>query len=147
MSASPALVYVQSALPFLSSMETTGHSPSPIAPSSSVLAMDAPSSHLPRQNGISHLSGSEPNGQSDGDLSSYAFPDHRLKRKLEDSSRLPLVLVSCGSFSPITNLHLRMFEMVADHIKFNTNYEIVGGYYSPVSDDYKKVGLASARDR
>lgn len=90
---------------------------------------------------------SEPNRQSDGDLSSYTFPDHRLKRKLEDSSRSPLVLVSCGSFSPITNLHLRMFEMVADHIKFNTNYEIVGGYFSPVSDDYKKVGLASARDR
>lgn len=147
MSASPALAYVHPGLSFLSPMETNGHSSSQIVPPSSALSMDAPSSSLPRQNGTSHLPSSESNGHLDGDLSSYRFPDHRLKRKLEDPSRSPLVLVSCGSFSPITNLHLRMFEMVRDHIKFDTNYEIVGGYFSPVSDDYKKVGLASAHHR
>ncbi|MCJ1400584.1 hypothetical protein MMC11_003790 [Xylographa trunciseda] len=98
-------------------------------------------------NGQSRQIASQLNGHSDGDLSSYAFPDHRLRRNLEDPSKTPLVLVACGSFSPITNLHLRMFEMVADHVRFHTNYEIVGGYLSPVSDAYEKAGLASAKHR
>jgi nicotinamide mononucleotide adenylyltransferase len=40
-----------------------------------------------------------------------------------------------------------MFEMAADFLKFNTDFEMVGGYLSPVSDAYKKVGLASAEHR
>lgn len=44
-------------------------------------------------------------------MDNYQFPTHRLKAKMEDSSRTPLVLIACGSFSPITFLHLRMFEM------------------------------------
>ncbi len=36
-----------------------------------------------------------------------------------------------GSFSPITYLHLRMFELASDHIKFNTDFEVIGGYLSP----------------
>ncbi|KAI9925186.1 hypothetical protein ASPWEDRAFT_176990 [Aspergillus wentii DTO 134E9] len=77
----------------------------------------------------------------------YAFPDFRMKPKMEDPERTPLILVACGSFSPITYLHLRMFEMAADHAKFNTNFEVVGGYLSPVSDAYRKAGLASAEHR
>ena len=68
------------------------------------------------------------------DLANYRFPDSRLKRIMDDSSKTPLLLVACGSFSPITNLHLRMFEMVADFVKFNTTFELVGAYLSPVSD-------------
>ncbi|KAI9793151.1 MAG: hypothetical protein M1835_007407 [Candelina submexicana] len=77
----------------------------------------------------------------------YTFPLRRLKRVMHDSSKTPLLLVACGSFSPITYLHLRMFEMAADYVKFNTEFEIVGGYLSPVSDAYKKAGLASAEHR
>lgn len=66
---------------------------------------------------------------------------------MKDALKTPLCLVSCGSFSPITYLHLRMFEMAADYVKFNTDFEIVGGYLSPVSDAYKKAGLASAEHR
>lgn len=40
-----------------------------------------------------------------------------------------------------------MFEMAADFAKFSTNFEIMGGYFSPVSDAYKKLGLASATHR
>jgi len=40
-----------------------------------------------------------------------------------------------------------MFEMAGDFAKFNTEFEVMGGYLSPVSDAYKKAGLASARDR
>ncbi|KAI9769100.1 MAG: hypothetical protein M1840_004451 [Geoglossum simile] len=66
---------------------------------------------------------------------------------MDEPSKTPLCLVACGSFSPITYLHLRMFEMAADYVKFNTDFEIVGGYLSPVSDAYKKAGLASAEHR
>ena len=45
-------------------------------------------------------------------LDNYAFPRHRLRLSQNDPSRTPLVLIACGSFSPVTFLHLRMFEMV-----------------------------------
>lgn len=80
-------------------------------------------------------------------MDAYNFPDYRLKKKMDDPSKTPLLLVACGSFSPITFLHLRMFVMAADHVKFSTDFEIVGGYLSPVSDAYKKAGLASAEHR
>ncbi|KAJ4507339.1 Nicotinamide/nicotinic acid mononucleotide adenylyltransferase 1 [Exophiala dermatitidis] len=80
-------------------------------------------------------------------MDEYRFPDNRLKKKMDDPSKTPLLLVACGSFSPITFLHLRMFVMAADYVKHNTNFEIIGGYLSPVSDAYKKQGLAPAEHR
>jgi len=77
----------------------------------------------------------------------YVFPTHRLSRVLRDSTKQPVVLVACGSFSPVTYLHLRMFEMARDYVRQQTEYEIVGGYLSPVSDMYKKPGLLSAKHR
>ncbi|KAF2825512.1 nicotinamide mononucleotide adenylyltransferase 1 [Ophiobolus disseminans] len=80
-------------------------------------------------------------------LDNYTFPAQRLKKTLTNPSKQPLVLVSCGSFSPPTNLHLRMFEEAADYCKFETEYEVIGGFFSPVGDAYKKAGLASAQHR
>lgn len=80
-------------------------------------------------------------------MDAYVFPDGRLKKKMDDPSKTPLLLVACGSFSPVTFLHLRMFTMAADYVKFSTDFEIIGGYFSPVSDAYKKAGLASAEHR
>ena len=77
----------------------------------------------------------------------YAFPAHRLQRTLRNPAKTPLVLVACGSFSPVTYLHLRMFEMAKDYVRQNTEFEVVGGYLSPVSDMYKKQGLLSAHHR
>lgn len=79
----------------------------------------------------------------------YVFPSHRLQTVLKDPSKTPLVFVACGSFSPITHMHLRMFEMAVDHVRQNMSdiYEVVGGYLSPVSDQYNKAGLASATHR
>lgn len=51
---------------------------------------------------------------------------------LQDESKIPLVIVACGSFSPPTYLHLRMFEMAKDEIVESQTYEIMAGYYSPV---------------
>ena len=77
----------------------------------------------------------------------YQFPAHRLSRTLRNPDKQPLVLVACGSFSPVTYLHLRMFEMAVDYVRQNTDFEVIGGYLSPVSDQYKKPGLLSAQHR
>ena len=77
-------------------------------------------------------------------METYSFPHRKLNQKLVDSTKTPLVLVACGSFSPPTYLHLRMFEIAADYVRENTNFEIVGGYMSPVNSNYKKEGLESA---
>ena len=37
--------------------------------------------------------------------------------------------------------------MARDYCQFNTQYEVIGGYLSPVGDAYKKAGLASAHHR
>ncbi|KAL5327369.1 hypothetical protein ACEPPN_005065 [Leptodophora sp. 'Broadleaf-Isolate-01'] len=80
-------------------------------------------------------------------LQNYTFPRNRLRLTQMDGNKIPLVLIACGSFSPITYLHLRMFELGADFAKFNSDFEVMGGYFSPVSDAYKKAGLASAQHR
>ncbi|KAL2019204.1 hypothetical protein VTK56DRAFT_10004 [Thermocarpiscus australiensis] len=82
-----------------------------------------------------------------GPQAAYRFPHHKLKRRQTQPGRTPLVLVACGSFSPITLLHLRMFEMASDFVRFNTDFEVCAGYLSPVSDAYKKVGLAPGHHR
>ncbi|KAJ1680069.1 Nicotinamide/nicotinic acid mononucleotide adenylyltransferase 1 [Spiromyces aspiralis] len=40
-----------------------------------------------------------------------------------------------------------MFEMAADHFLDSPKYELIGGYFSPVSDYYQKEGLAPAIHR
>ncbi|KAH8816203.1 hypothetical protein F5884DRAFT_664821 [Xylogone sp. PMI_703] len=92
-------------------------------------------------------SNSSAQSASEQTLQSYIFPRHRLKLTQTDPARMPLVLVACGSFSPITYLHLRMFEIARDYSKYNTDFEIIGGWLSPVSDGYKKAGLAPATHR
>lgn len=89
---------------------------------------------------------SNPSSTFDGP-SDYDLPTHRFSRVLRDSTKQPIVLVACGSFSPVTYLHLRMFEMARDYVRHNTDFEIVGGYLSPVSDQYKKPGLLAALHR
>lgn len=62
----------------------------------------------------------------------------------------PVILVTCGSFSPITYLHLRMFEMARDELLLNQSHRKwypVGGIISPVSDAYNKPHLAPAKHR
>ncbi|KAB5566496.1 putative nicotinamide mononucleotide adenylyltransferase [Coniochaeta sp. 2T2.1] len=77
----------------------------------------------------------------------YQFPTHKLHRGPIKEGKTPLALVACGSFSPVTFLHLRMFEMASDFVRFNTEFEVIGGWLSPVSDAYKKVGLAAGHHR
>lgn len=57
-----------------------------------------------------------------------------------------VVLLACGSFNPITNMHLRMFELARDHLE-DSGYEVVKGIISPVGDGYKKKGLIEVKHR
>ncbi|KAI9030406.1 hypothetical protein DFJ74DRAFT_656484 [Hyaloraphidium curvatum] len=78
----------------------------------------------------------------------YVFPRSKLRTSLQDPSKEPLVILACGSYSPITYLHLRMFEMARDYVvDFMPQYEVVGGYFSPVGDGYGKKGLAAGDHR
>ncbi|XP_030624493.1 nicotinamide/nicotinic acid mononucleotide adenylyltransferase 1 isoform X1 [Chanos chanos] len=58
-----------------------------------------------------------------------------------------VVLLACGSFNPITNMHLRMFELARDHLEDTGQYRVVRGIISPVGDAYKKKGLIEAYHR
>lgn len=56
---------------------------------------------LPQNGGVSAMT-----------LDNYSFPTHRLRRQQMDSNRTPLVLVACGSFSPISMSYLPLsFEL------------------------------------
>lgn len=63
------------------------------------------------------------------------------------AARIPLVLLACGSFNPITNQHMRLFELARDHMHLTGRYQVVGGIVSPVSDGYGKQGLVPAKHR
>jgi len=74
------------------------------------------------------------------------FPTNKLLTPTTDAT--PVVLLACGSFSPITNMHLRLFEDVRSNLQSRyPEFEVIGGYLSPVTDAYKKKGLASATHR
>ncbi|KAI5612225.1 nicotinamide nucleotide adenylyltransferase 1, partial [Silurus asotus] len=61
--------------------------------------------------------------------------------------KIRVVLLACGSFNPITNMHLRMFELARDHLEETGRYSVVKGIISPVGDAYKKKGLIEACHR
>uniref|UniRef100_A0A3Q3KAI0 Nicotinamide-nucleotide adenylyltransferase n=1 Tax=Monopterus albus TaxID=43700 RepID=A0A3Q3KAI0_MONAL len=66
---------------------------------------------------------------------------------MEGQSRTKVVLLACGSFNPVTNMHLRMFELARDHLEDTGQYRVVKGIISPVGDGYKKKGLIEACHR
>ncbi|RMB91567.1 hypothetical protein DUI87_31796 [Hirundo rustica rustica] len=66
----------------------------------------------------------------------------------EDADRkTEVVLLACGSFNPITNMHLRLFELAKDYLHETGKYKVIKGIISPVGDAYKKKGLISANHR
>ncbi|XP_063001586.1 nicotinamide/nicotinic acid mononucleotide adenylyltransferase 1 [Elgaria multicarinata webbii] len=62
-------------------------------------------------------------------------------------SRTEVVLLACGSFNPITNMHLRLFELARDYLHETGKYRVVKGIVSPVGDAYMKKGLIRASHR
>ncbi|XP_700826.3 nicotinamide/nicotinic acid mononucleotide adenylyltransferase 3 isoform X1 [Danio rerio] len=63
------------------------------------------------------------------------------------AGRIPLVLLACGSFNPITHQHMRLFELARDHMHQTGLYRVVGGIISPVGDGYGKQGLVASKHR
>uniref|UniRef100_A0AAY5KQF4 Cytidyltransferase-like domain-containing protein n=1 Tax=Esox lucius TaxID=8010 RepID=A0AAY5KQF4_ESOLU len=63
------------------------------------------------------------------------------------AARIPLVLLACGSFNPITHQHMRLFELARDHLHQTGRFHVIGGILSPVSDGYGKQGLVLAKHR
>ena len=77
------------------------------------------------------------------------------RSKLRDVSTVPegmspAVLVACGSYSPPTVLHTRIFETARDFFvetKDSLKIDVIGGYICPVHEAYGKKGLAPMHDR
>ncbi|XP_076677267.1 nicotinamide mononucleotide adenylyltransferase isoform X2 [Andrena cerasifolii] len=65
----------------------------------------------------------------------------------EEMAPTRVILMSCGSYNPPTNMHLRMFEIARDHLHRMGTHIVVGGVISPVHDAYAKKELASASHR
>ncbi|XP_036112409.1 nicotinamide/nicotinic acid mononucleotide adenylyltransferase 1 isoform X1 [Molossus molossus] len=66
---------------------------------------------------------------------------------MENSEKTEVVLLACGSFNPVTNMHLRLFELARDYVNRTGKYKVIKGIISPVGDAYKKKGLISAHHR
>lgn len=58
-----------------------------------------------------------------------------------------VVLVSCGSFNPPTNLHLQLLEGTKDYLEKTQNSDVILGIMSPVHDAYGKKGLLPSYHR
>lgn len=109
-------------------------------------------------NGLAHDDAEAPAAAPLTTMSPYTFPVDKLRRRLTRPGKTPLVLVACGSYSPITVLHVQMFHMAERHVQSAqqqqqehrssaADFEVVGSYLSPVSDAYKKPALARAHHR
>ncbi|EDV94492.1 GH19439 [Drosophila grimshawi] len=58
-----------------------------------------------------------------------------------------IALIACGSFSPPTPMHMRLFEIARDYFEIRGSHKVVGGIISPTHDSYGKKGLAPSLDR
>ncbi len=43
---------------------------------------------------------------------------------MSSQEKTKVVLLACGSFNPITNMHLRMFELARDHLEDTGMFQI-----------------------
>ncbi len=67
----------------------------------------------------------------------YQFPTEKLNKNTDPNCK-NCILISCGSFNPITFLHLRLFESAKDYLEKEKGYQVIGGYMSPVHEAYGK---------
>jgi len=58
------------------------------------------------------------------------------------TSRTKVVLLGCGSFSPIHLMHVEMFEKVKEYLEKEEEMEVVGGWITASHDEYvsRKLG-------
>uniref|UniRef100_A0A0R3S5L5 Nicotinamide/nicotinic acid mononucleotide adenylyltransferase 3 n=1 Tax=Elaeophora elaphi TaxID=1147741 RepID=A0A0R3S5L5_9BILA len=58
-----------------------------------------------------------------------------------------VALLSCGTFSPPTYMHLRMFERARDYLKKIHGWEVVEGIMSPIADSLGRPDMVPAKHR
>lgn len=63
------------------------------------------------------------------------------------SLRNAIVLLACGSFNPPTKAHFRMCELAQAYITQKLECELIECIFSPVSDQFGKPELISAKHR
>ncbi|KAI5103911.1 nicotinamide/nicotinic acid mononucleotide adenylyltransferase 2, partial [Silurus meridionalis] len=63
------------------------------------------------------------------------------------TTKTHVILLSCGSFNPITKGHIHMFEKAREFLQKTGRFIVIGGIISPVHDSYGKAGLISSRHR
>eukprot|EP00762_Andalucia_godoyi_P000788 ANDGO_03687.mRNA.1 Nicotinamide/nicotinic acid mononucleotide adenylyltransferase len=81
-------------------------------------------------------------------MNGYTFPLDKLRPVSSClPGKTPAVIVSCGSFNPVTFLHLRLFEVARDALRLSSEYDVLGGYFSPVNDRYTKKDLVPSVHR
>uniref|UniRef100_A0A3Q3N6E7 Nicotinamide-nucleotide adenylyltransferase n=1 Tax=Mastacembelus armatus TaxID=205130 RepID=A0A3Q3N6E7_9TELE len=66
---------------------------------------------------------------------------------MTETTKTHVILLSCGSFNPITKGHIHMFEKAREHLHKTGRFIVIGGIISPVHDSYGKPGLVSSRHR
>ncbi|XP_070602398.1 nicotinamide/nicotinic acid mononucleotide adenylyltransferase 2 isoform X2 [Erythrolamprus reginae] len=66
---------------------------------------------------------------------------------MTETTKTHVILLSCGSFNPITKGHIQMFERARDYLHKTGRFIVIGGIVSPVHDSYGKQGLVSSRHR
>uniref|UniRef100_A0A672Z398 Nicotinamide/nicotinic acid mononucleotide adenylyltransferase 2 n=1 Tax=Sphaeramia orbicularis TaxID=375764 RepID=A0A672Z398_9TELE len=54
------------------------------------------------------------------------------------STKTHVILLSCGSFNPITKGHIHMFEKAREYLHKTGRFIVIGGIISPVHDSYGK---------
>ncbi|XP_029381417.1 nicotinamide/nicotinic acid mononucleotide adenylyltransferase 2 [Echeneis naucrates] len=72
-------------------------------------------------------------------------PGHR--GTMTETTKTHVILLSCGSFNPITKGHIHMFEKARDYLHKTGRFIVIGGIISPVHDSYGKPGLVPSRHR
>uniref|UniRef100_A0A671PPU6 Nicotinamide/nicotinic acid mononucleotide adenylyltransferase 2 n=1 Tax=Sinocyclocheilus anshuiensis TaxID=1608454 RepID=A0A671PPU6_9TELE len=66
---------------------------------------------------------------------------------MTETTKTHAILLSCGSFNPITKGHIHMFEKAREYLHKTGRFIVIGGIISPVHDSYGKSGLVSSRHR
>uniref|UniRef100_A0A8C1ALV0 Nicotinamide/nicotinic acid mononucleotide adenylyltransferase 2 n=1 Tax=Cyprinus carpio carpio TaxID=630221 RepID=A0A8C1ALV0_CYPCA len=66
---------------------------------------------------------------------------------MTETTKTHVILLSCGSFNPITKGHIHMFEKAREYLHKTGRFIVIGGIISPVHDSYGKPGLVPSRHR
>ncbi|KAM7379868.1 hypothetical protein PAMP_005385 [Pampus punctatissimus] len=65
---------------------------------------------------------------------------------MTENTKTHVILLSCGSFNPITKGHIHMFEKAREYLHKTGRFIVIGGIISPVHDSYGKPLAVQSSD-